>query len=67
MGELEGKSLCSCLIAATFGIQAESSHLVLDLAKDLIGRSRSLDPDILHALELLSQILLNRLNEEMQV
>ena len=63
LGELESQRLGSRLIRSTFRIQAKCSHLILDLPQDLIGRGRSLRiGQVLHALELLGQVLLNGLD-----
>ena len=68
LGELESQCLGSRLISSTFRIQAKCSHLILDLPQDLIGRGRSLRiGQVLHALELLGQVLLNGLDQVVQV
>ena len=67
MCKLQGKRLGCCLIATTFRIYAKCTHLILNFSENLIWRSRSLDPNILHALEFLSQVFFYCLYEEVQV
>ena len=67
VSDFQSKGLRCSFIAATFRVQSECSHLVLDLAKDLVWCSWSLHSNILHTLKLLCQILLDSLDEKMQV
>ena len=67
LGKLEGKRLSRGLITATFRINTECPHLVLNLAQDLVGSRRALNSDILHIPELLSQVFLDCLDEQVQI
>ena len=46
LGKLDGEGLRGSLVVATFRVQSESSHLILDFPKDLVGSGRSLRANI---------------------
>lgn len=57
------------MISATFRVQTKESHLIFDLFEDLIrsGRILCTGADVLHALELVCQILFDSFDEKMEV
>jgi len=54
------------LLGRVLCIVAKRSHLVFDLLQNSIGRRRH-RVKVLHVLELLTQVPLNRLNEKVQI